>query len=252
MNVYKFNSKGTVYSKARPSYPDALFSYLLAKRVIDKNTVAADIGSGTGIFTIALSQFVNYVFAIEPNNDMRFKAEEAYKTITNITSINATAENTSLPDCSVDLITVAQAFHWFDRELFRNECKRILKPKGKVVLVWNDRDTNSEIIQDNFAVNKKFCKDFKGSSNGIDFSKDAFSDFFFLTSVTIPDSVNHMDGNPFAYCSHIKPGSLSCHTTYLPPLLQWFHSHHNMSPPDVSVFDGRMHPVFPRYPYMHL
>ena len=179
MNVNKFNSKGTVYSKARPSYPDALFGYLLAKRVIDKNTVAADIGSGTGIFTIELSKFTTSVFAVEPNDDMRVNAEEKYKTIANITSVNATAENTSLPDCSVDLITVAQAFHWFDRELFRNECKRILKPNGKVVLVWNDRDTNSEIIQDNFAVNKKFCKDFKGSSNGIDFSKDAFSDFFY-------------------------------------------------------------------------
>jgi SAM-dependent methyltransferase len=179
MNVNKFNSKGTVYSKARPSYPDTLFSYLLAKRVIDKNTVAADIGSGTGIFTIELSKFTNSVFAVEPNDDMRVIAEEKYKTIANITSVNATAENTSLPDCSVDLITVAQAFHWFDRELFRNECKRILNPSGKVVLVWNDRDTNSEIIQDNFAVNKKFCKDFKGSSNGMDFSKDAFFDFFY-------------------------------------------------------------------------
>ena len=55
MNTNKFDSKGTVYSKARPNYPDALFSYLLAEGVIDKNTVAADIGSGTGIFTMALS-----------------------------------------------------------------------------------------------------------------------------------------------------------------------------------------------------
>lgn len=178
MNTNKFDSKGNVYSKARPNYPDALFSYLLAERVINKDTVAADIGSGTGIFTIAMSQFVNSIFAVEPNDDMRFKAEEKYKAIANITSINATAENTSLPDCSVDLITVAQAFHWFDRELFKNECKRILKPNEKVVLVWNDRDIESEIIKDNFAVNKKYCDAFKGSSNGIDFSKDSFCDFF--------------------------------------------------------------------------
>ncbi len=178
MNTNKFDSKGNVYSKARPSYPDALFSFLLAERVINKETVAADIGSGTGIFTIALSQFVNFVFAVEPNNDMRVKAEEKYKTIANITSINATAESTSLPDNSIDLVTVAQAFHWFDRVVFKHECKRILKPNGKVVLVWNDRDSDSEIIKDNFAVNKKYCEAFKGSSNGIDFSKDAFSDFF--------------------------------------------------------------------------
>jgi ubiquinone/menaquinone biosynthesis C-methylase UbiE len=178
MNTNKFDSKGTVYSKARPNYPDALFSYLLAERVIDKNTVAADIGSGTGIFTIALSKFVNSVFTVEPNEDMRIKAEEKYKTIANITSINATAENTSLPDCSVDLATVAQAFHWFDRVAFKDECKRILKSNGKIVLIWNDRNIDSKIIKDNFAVNKKYCEAFKGSSNGIDFSKDAFSDFF--------------------------------------------------------------------------
>ncbi|MBE6692264.1 MAG: class I SAM-dependent methyltransferase [Ruminococcaceae bacterium] len=178
MNTNKFDLKGNVYSKARPNYPDALFSFLLAERVIDKNTIAADIGSGTGIFTIALSKFIKSVLAVEPNEDMRIKAEEKYKTIANITSINATAENTLLTDCSVDLITVAQAFHWFDRVVFKNECKRILKPNGKVVLVWNDRDSDSEIIKDNFVVNKKYCKDFKGSSNGIDFSKAAFSDFF--------------------------------------------------------------------------
>lgn len=178
MNTNKFDSKGNVYSKARPSYPDALFSYLISERVINKNTVAADVGSGTGIFTVALSKFANSVFAVEPNDDMRVKAEEKFKTIANITSINATAENTLLSDCSVDLITVAQAFHWFDREQFKNECKRILKPNGKVVLVWNDRDSDSEIIKDNFEVNKKYCENFKGSSNGIDFSKEAFSNFF--------------------------------------------------------------------------
>lgn len=178
MNTNKFDSKGNIYSKARPSYPDVLFGYLLAERVIGKDTVAADIGSGTGIFTIALSQFVNSIFAVEPNDDMRCKAEEKYRGALNITSINATAENTSLPDCSVDVVTVAQAFHWFDRDLFKHECKRILKPNGKVVLVWNDRDIESDIIKDNFAVNKKYCKDFNGSSNGIDFSKDSFRDFF--------------------------------------------------------------------------
>ena len=46
------------------------------------------------------------------------------------------------------------------------------------MLVWNDRDISSNVIKDNFAVNKIFCPNFKGSSNGIDFSKDAFKDFF--------------------------------------------------------------------------
>lgn len=178
MNENKFDAKGNVYSKARPTYPEALFWYLLSERIIDKEKVVADIGSGTGIFTTQLSPYVNSIVAVEPNEDMRLKAEDKFKTFSNITSLRGTAENTSLPDNSVDLITVAQAFHWFDRKSFKAECKRILKPNGKILLVWNDRDATSEIIRDNFKINSKFCADFKGSSNGIDFSKSSFSDFF--------------------------------------------------------------------------
>lgn len=178
MNTNRFDSKGKVYAKARPDYPEALFWYLLSERILDKEIIVADIGSGTGIFSVQVSPFANSIFAIEPNDDMRTKAEEQFKAFSNITSVNATAENTSLPDNSVDLITVAQAFHWFDRNIFKKECQRILKPDGKVVLIWNDRDISSGIIKDNFAVNRKYCPNFKGSSNGMDFSKSSFSDFF--------------------------------------------------------------------------
>lgn len=178
MNTNKFDSKGKVYAKARPNYPEALFWYLLAERILDKEKVVADIGSGTGIFTVQISPFVNSTFAVEPNEDMRTTAEEKFKSLSNITSINATAENTSLPNNSVDIVAVAQAFHWFDRISFKKECQRILKPNGKVLLIWNDRDTTSEVIKDNFSVNKIFCPNFKGSSNGLDFTKESFSDFF--------------------------------------------------------------------------
>lgn len=178
MNEKKFDSKGEVYVKARPDYPEALFWYLMSERIIDKNVIVADIGSGTGIFTRQISPFVKTVYAIEPNYDMRSKAETIFGSDGKIISIDATAEDTSLFDDSVDLITVAQAFHWFDRVKFKNECKRILKKNGNIVLVWNDRDTSSEVIQDNFAVNKRFCPDFKGSSNGLSFEKEAFADFF--------------------------------------------------------------------------
>ena len=178
MNTNKFDEKGKVYAKARPDYPKVLFEFLISRRILDSEKTVADVGSGTGIFTTQLSPFVKTVFAIEPNDDMRNKAEDKFKLYPNIASVNATAENTTLPNTSVDLITVAQAFHWFDRKAFKNECKRILKPNGKILLVWNDRDINSNVIKDNFAVNKIFCPNFKGSSNGIDFSKDAFKDFF--------------------------------------------------------------------------
>ena len=178
MNETKFNQKGSVYAKGRPGYPNVIFEYLRSTGVIDKCKTVADFGSGTGIFSLQISQFADVVYAIEPNDDMRQIAEREFCNHSNIVSVNATAENSLLADKSVDLITVAQAFHWFDRSAFKNECQRILKPGGKVFLVWNDRDTSNDIIIENFAVNKKYCPNFKGSSNGINFSKEGFADFF--------------------------------------------------------------------------
>lgn len=178
MNTSKFDNKGVVYAKARPGYPAALFSYLQKNGTLWKDAVVADVGSGTGIFTTQISAFVKTVFAVEPNEDMRRQAELQYAKLPGVVSVDGTAERTSLPDASADLITVAQAFHWFDRAAFQTECRRLLKPHGKVLLVWNDRDTSSELIRDNFEINRRFCPSFKGSSNGIDFSPESFSDFF--------------------------------------------------------------------------
>lgn len=177
MNEHKFDKKGGIYSKARPSYPDKLFAYLKDHNLISESTVAADIGSGTGIFTEKLCSYVNKIFAVEPNEDMRSVAEEKYAAHENIISVNGSAEDTKLSDKSVDFITVAQAFHWFDRQSFKTECQRIIKTDGNILLVWNDRDTESELIRENYDINRRFCPNFKGSSNGIDFSKNAFTDF---------------------------------------------------------------------------
>lgn len=95
-----------------------------------------------------------------------------------ITWINGTAENTTLVDKSADIVTAAQAFHWFDKSAFKKECKRILKDNGFVVLVWNNKDKESPVIRDCNALFKCLCPDFKGSSNGFDFEGTAFSDFF--------------------------------------------------------------------------
>jgi len=178
MNETKFDSKGGVYSKGRPGYPDAMMQYFLAKGIAGKEKTVADIGSGTGIFTMQISAFANLVYAVEPNHDMRAVAEEKFKAYSNIVSLNASAEKTGISAASVDLITVAQAFHWFDRAVFKNECQRIMKPEGKIVLIWNDRDASTDIVKENFAVNKTYCPNFKGSSNGMDFSKEGFNDFF--------------------------------------------------------------------------
>ncbi len=178
MNEAKFNQKSEVYTKARPSYPDELFDYLSSSSAITRNSCVADIGSGTGIFTTGIARFVQKVYAVEPNDEMRKQAQIAFSEHHNIVSVNATAEQTLLPADSVDCVTVAQAFHWFDRAAFKAECQRILKGDGRVILIWNDRDNSSTLIKENYRINAAFCPDFKGASNGISFDAEDFDDFF--------------------------------------------------------------------------
>lgn len=180
MNESKFNGMGKIYAQFRPSYPQEFIDYLYSDVGIGKNSSVADIGSGTGILTRQLIEKGNTVFAVEPNEDMRKVAEQELQEYVGFISINGTAENTTLADCSVDYITVAQAFHWFDRQNFKAECKRILKPNGKVILVWNSRDETSGLVRENDAVNRKYCPDFKGFSGGMRGMEndDDINDFF--------------------------------------------------------------------------
>ena len=102
-------------------------------------SVIADVASGTGIFTRLLLENGNRVYGVEPNDDMRKAGEEYLAGYSKFTSIAATAESTTLPDASVEMITAAQAAHWFDRGQAIAEFRRILEPEGYLVLIWNDR-----------------------------------------------------------------------------------------------------------------
>ena len=130
---------------------------------------------------------------------MRAIAETNLSNFIGFTSVNGNAENTTIDDNSVDYITVAQAFPWFDREKFKKECQRILKPEGKVILVWNNRDNKNELVIENYEVNRKYCPNFKGFSGGMHdkISEDDFSDFFngkYETKVFSNDLIFDMDG----------------------------------------------------------
>jgi SAM-dependent methyltransferase len=101
----------------------------------------ADVGSGTGIFTRLLLERGHTVYAVEPNVPMRSAAERELGADPRFHSIDGKAEATTLADASVDLVTAAQAFHWFDKDATREEWKRILRAPRWAVLLWNDRQS---------------------------------------------------------------------------------------------------------------
>lgn len=137
----RFSDRVTDYARHRPGYPADLIATLCARSQLNAAAVVADIGSGTGIFTALLLPHAGTVFAIEPNAPMRAYAESSLGHDPHFRSLGAPAEATTLPDHSVDLITVAQAFHWFEPLATRREFARILKPDGHVALIWNERLT---------------------------------------------------------------------------------------------------------------
>lgn len=132
----RFSDRVTNYIRYRPGYPSELVSSLLDG--LD-NPVIADVGSGTGIFTRLLLQRDLRVFGIEPNANMRLAGEEYLAEFDNFSAIDGDAENTGLDDDSVDLVTAAQAFHWFNNDSSRKEFARILRPAGQLALIWNKR-----------------------------------------------------------------------------------------------------------------
>ncbi len=135
--TFIFKGKSSFYAAGRPRYAPGLLDYLRREENLCGRT-AADAGSGTGIFSAQLLELGCTVYGIEPDDGMRAEAERRLGGCERFRSIRGTAEKTGLPEASVDAVTAAQAFHWFDPAAFREECRRILRPGGKVFLLWNN------------------------------------------------------------------------------------------------------------------
>ncbi len=165
MNTDRFTGKSGDYAAARPAYPAALVAWL-ARKGIGEGVRVADIGAGTGKFTAQLLGLGAEVWAVEPNADMRACLAGNLGAHPRCQIVGATAEATGLVPASVDLVTVAQAFHWFDAAAFARECARILVPEGKVCLVWNNRVPATAVNTATAEVSRAFCPAFGGFSNG--------------------------------------------------------------------------------------
>lgn len=134
----RFSDRVSNYVKYRPGYPGEVLEYL-ETRGINGKSVVADMGAGTGIFSSLLVERVGRLYGVEPNGEMRARAESVLSRFPVYRSVAAPAEATGLPGSTLDAIVAAQAFHWFDRDACAREFRRILKPGGIVLLLWNNR-----------------------------------------------------------------------------------------------------------------
>ena len=167
-NKMKFSGLASSYAVGRPSYAKEFIDYLYQNKGFSSDCIIADIGSGTGKLTEDLLKRGSFVYGVEPNFDMRYKAIELLSKYNRFYSIDGSGENTTLEDKSVDFITVAQAFHWFDVLSFKKECLRILKDEGYVFLIWNMRDIDDTVNKASIKVFKKYCPLFKGFGGGVE------------------------------------------------------------------------------------
>lgn len=137
----RFSNRVEDYIKYRPNYPRALVTLLEEECGLTRESLVADVGSGTGILSELLLSAGVRVYGVEPNREMREAGESLLSAYENFVSVDGRAEETTLHAASVDFVTAGQAFHWFKPEAARREFRRILKDDGWAVLVWNDRRT---------------------------------------------------------------------------------------------------------------
>ncbi len=141
--ITRFSNRVANYVKYRPGYPPQILALFENGMGMTRESILADIGSGTGLSTKPFLKHGNTVYGVEPNAAMREAAEEYLKDFPNFISHDGTAEDTRLGDASVDFVIAAQAFHWFDADKTRAEFRRILRPGGYVVLIWNERQLDT-------------------------------------------------------------------------------------------------------------
>ncbi|MGO2746298.1 class I SAM-dependent methyltransferase [Microbacterium sp.] len=128
-----FEGIGEEYDRYRPGFPDAAAQAILPERV----DAVLDLGAGTGKFTALLISRAARVVAVEPSAAM---LDVLRAKLPAVEALVGGAESIPLPDGSMDAVTVAQAFHWFDRDAACAEIRRVLVPGGTLALLWNHSD----------------------------------------------------------------------------------------------------------------
>jgi SAM-dependent methyltransferase len=127
------------YARGRPDYPQALDAWLRDTLGLHNDATVLDLGAGTGKFTPRLLATGARVVAVEPVQAMR---EKLHATYSHVQTLDGRADAIPLPDASLDAVVCAQSFHWFATPQALAEIHRVLKPGGRLGLVWNMRDNS--------------------------------------------------------------------------------------------------------------
>jgi SAM-dependent methyltransferase len=146
----RFTSRVENYVRYRPDYPAGVIPLLQREIGLTPDWAVADIGSGPGNLTRRFLEIGSTVYGVEPNEAMREAGEALLGADNHFISVAGTAEATTLPDTSIDLVAAGQAFHWFDPVAARTEFRRILRTPGWVALIWNRRTTEQSPMLDDY------------------------------------------------------------------------------------------------------
>lgn len=136
-----FGAEAAAYERGRPSYPPEAIDWLLPAGARD----VLDLGAGTGKLTTRLAERGLDVVAVDPIPEM---LERLSNSLPDTPALLGTAEDIPLPDNSVDAVLVAQAWHWFDPQRAVREVARVLRPGGRLGLLWNTRDERLGWVKD--------------------------------------------------------------------------------------------------------
>lgn len=196
-----FNDKALLYAQSRPSYSNQVIKYLTENLCLNCFDIGADIGAGTGQLTKLLADKFNSVYAIEPNLYMLKECQKKLLSYTNIIYECSKAESTNLGTHVLDYITVAQAFHLFYNKETYTEFKRILKPNGKLIIVFNMKNQQSKLFLENEKVLLQYCPLYNRKFHATDFKSDTFEKMFSKSSYDFcifkNDNTEFLDCNTF-------------------------------------------------------
>jgi SAM-dependent methyltransferase len=173
----RFSGRVQAYLAYRPRFPRSILAFLREHGALPDRAVVADIGAGTGMLAEIFLEAGHRVFAVEPNAEMLEACRELATKHPALEIVEGSAEATTLPDTSVDLIVVGRAMHWFDWPRAYREFATILRPGGWVLVATNGhRDSGAPVSEELSAILRKWRTDSAEADTRRDF-KDRLQEF---------------------------------------------------------------------------